>query len=236
MCHSYAFVFTGPVMGKMLFIVVDANSNWPEAVIMNSTTASQTIVVLQNLFARYRLPQQLVSDKGPHFVSDEFQHFLAINCIKHLRCTPYHPSSNGSAERPVQTVKQVVNSESHGGSPLEQTLSTFLMQYSWTPHTATETPPSTLFLGRPLRTRLELLRLNIAARVRVKQVDQKAHYDQHCQPRKLHVEQMVFACNMREGPKPEVGPQSGEGPDWTTDLLGAGVRKIAVEETHRLSS
>ena len=35
--------FAGPVRGKMLFIAVDAHSKCPEAVIMNSTTASQTI-------------------------------------------------------------------------------------------------------------------------------------------------------------------------------------------------
>ena len=71
--------FAVPVRGKLLFIAVDAHSKWPEAVVMNSTTASQVILVLWNLFAHYGLPEQLVSDNGLQFVSDEFQHFLATN-------------------------------------------------------------------------------------------------------------------------------------------------------------
>ena len=205
--------FAGPVMGKMLFVVVDAHSKWPEAVIMNFTTSRQTIPVVRNLFALYGLPEQLVSDNGPQFISDEFQHFLASNGIKHLCCAPYHPPLNEAEERHVQTVKKAVKSGSHGGTPLEQTLSTFLMQYRSTPHATTGTPPSTLFLGSPLRTRLDLLRPNIVARVRAKQVDQKAYCDWRCQLRKLHIGQMVFTRNMREGPnrvpgvvKDQIGP------------------------------
>ena len=112
--------FAEPVRGKMLFIAVDAHSKWPDAVVINSTTASQMILVLRNLFAHYGLPEQLVSDNGPRFISDEFQHFLATNGIKHLRCAPYHTSSNGAAERLVQTVKQAVKSGSYGESRLHQ--------------------------------------------------------------------------------------------------------------------
>ena len=75
--------FAEPVRGKMLFIAVEAHSKWPEAVVMNSTAASQTIVVLPNLFGCNELPEQLMSDNGPQFVSDEFQHFLAANVVKH---------------------------------------------------------------------------------------------------------------------------------------------------------
>lgn len=41
--------FSGPVMGKMLLVVTDAHSKWPEVQAMNSTTVSKTIEVLQEL-------------------------------------------------------------------------------------------------------------------------------------------------------------------------------------------
>ena len=60
---------------------------------MSSTSAEQTVVVLRQLFATYGLPLQLVSDNGSQFTAVKFQHFLKENGVKHIRCTPYRPSS-----------------------------------------------------------------------------------------------------------------------------------------------
>ena len=98
--------FAGPFAGKMFLIVVDAHSKWPEVHIMSSTTAAKTIAVLRELFARYGLPHQLVSDNGPQFAAEEFTMFLRVNGVKHIKYAPYHPASNGAAERMVQMMKQ----------------------------------------------------------------------------------------------------------------------------------
>ena len=100
--------FAGPFLGKMFLIVVDAHSKWPEVVPMITTTASRTIEALQALTARYGLPELLVSDNGPQFTSDDFAQFMRANGIKHIRCAPYHPSSNGLVERFVQTFKRAM--------------------------------------------------------------------------------------------------------------------------------
>jgi len=75
---------------------------------MYSITAQKTITELRKLFAACGLSEQLVSDNGPQFVSDEFATFMKMNGIKHICCAPYHPSSNGAAERFVQTFKKVM--------------------------------------------------------------------------------------------------------------------------------
>ena len=93
-------------MGKMFLVIVDAYSMWPEVLIMNSTTSQKTIEALRNMFSRYGLPEQLVSDNGPQFASSEFAHFMPANGIKHIRSVPYRPSSNGQVERLVQTLKR----------------------------------------------------------------------------------------------------------------------------------
>ena len=64
--------FAGPFMEKTYFIWVDAHSKWPEVITMSSTTSQKTIDVLRSLFARYGIPEQLVSDNGPQFTSEEF--------------------------------------------------------------------------------------------------------------------------------------------------------------------
>ena len=95
------------VKGQEFLLVVDSHSKWMEVFPMRSTTANATIEVLRALFSRYGLPLEVVSDNGPRFVAREFQTFLKMNCIKHTLCPPYHPSTNGLAERHVQTFKRM---------------------------------------------------------------------------------------------------------------------------------
>ena len=93
----------------MFLVVVDAFSKWAEVVCMTSTTAEQTIAALYTMFSRNGLCQQQVSDNGPQFISEEFQAFMMQNGIQHIKCVPYHPASNGLAERFVQTLKHALN-------------------------------------------------------------------------------------------------------------------------------
>ena len=44
-------VHVWPIQGKMLLLVVDAHSKWPEACIMSSTTSGRTITELRRMFA-----------------------------------------------------------------------------------------------------------------------------------------------------------------------------------------
>ena len=46
-------------------IVVDAYSKWLEVTPMGSMTSLKTIEVLRSLFARYGIPEEVVSDNGP---------------------------------------------------------------------------------------------------------------------------------------------------------------------------
>ena len=80
----------------MFLFVVEAHSHWPEVIEMKTTAFTASIEELRRLFASHGLPLQLVSDNGPQFMSSEFVSFLKENGVKHVRCTPYHPSSNGA--------------------------------------------------------------------------------------------------------------------------------------------
>ena len=192
--------YAGPFLGKMIFIAVDAHSKWPEACIMNSTTAAKTITTLREMFARYGIPRQLVSDNGPQFVSGEFRQFMLVNGVKHIRSSPYHPASNGAAERLVQTVKQALRSGHQAGHSLEQSLQTFLLRYRITPHATTGVSPCALMFGRDLRTRLHQLTPDIGAHVREQQVRQKDQHDRHSHRREFCIGQAVWSRNFRAGP------------------------------------
>ena len=75
---------------------------------LRSATAAKTVEVLRQLFARYGLLEQVVSDNGSQFTSEEFEEFMKRNGIKHMFSAPYHPATNGLVERFVQTFKKAM--------------------------------------------------------------------------------------------------------------------------------
>ena len=104
----------------MLFVLVDTHSKWPEVFSMSTTTTNVTIEVLRKIFAAHGLPKQLVSDNYPQFTSDDFAVFMKENGVQHIRTAPYHPVSNGLAERFVQSVKMALKASERDSRSLNQ--------------------------------------------------------------------------------------------------------------------
>ena len=125
-----------------------------------STTSCATIGKLRSLFAAYGIPEELVSDNGPQFTSEEFSVFMKNNGIKHTTSAPYHPATKDPAERMVQILKQALKSVP--GTNINHKLSNFLLTYRNTPHSLTGQTPAELFLKRVPRTRLSMLKPNLA--------------------------------------------------------------------------
>lgn len=169
--------FAGPFLGHMFLLVLDAYSKWLEIFLMPTTTSNKTIETLRALFARYGLPEQIVSDNGPQFTSDEFKWFCKSNGVRHITGAPYHPSTNGAIEQAVQTMKKSLKSTVNESGTIQTKLSRFLMSYRTTPHTTTEETPAELFLQRSIRTRLDLLKPKLEDKVAQKQEDQKRFHD-----------------------------------------------------------
>ncbi|KAL5463687.1 hypothetical protein EMCRGX_G032610 [Ephydatia muelleri] len=106
--------FAGPFLGHMYLVLVDAYSKWMEVQVMKTITSSATIEKLRAIFATHGLPCKIVTDNGPSFVSQEFREFMEQNGIVHIKSAPYHPATNGLAERAVQTFKQGLRLNSIG--------------------------------------------------------------------------------------------------------------------------
>lgn len=72
------------------------------------THCNKVLKKLVCFFARFGLPDVLVSDNGPPFNSHNFVNFLERQGIRVMKSPPYNPASNGQAERLVRTVKEVL--------------------------------------------------------------------------------------------------------------------------------
>lgn len=142
--------FAGPFKGKTYLIVVDAHSGWPEIVSTSSMTSKTVIQHLSVMFATHGLPDVLVSDNGTPFVSAEFQEFVTRHGIRHKTSAPYHPSTNGTAERMVQTLKQMLRKSSGGGSSTD--LLRILFAIRTTPRATTGRSPAEMLMNRTPRS------------------------------------------------------------------------------------
>ncbi|XP_055543286.1 uncharacterized protein K02A2.6-like [Wyeomyia smithii] len=97
-----------PVDGICFLVVVDPYTKWPEVYANKSTTSSATTKMLSQAFATFGVPETIVSDNGTQFTSHEFQVCCEKQGIRHILTAPYHPQSNGLAERFVDTLKRTL--------------------------------------------------------------------------------------------------------------------------------
>ena len=151
--------FAGPFLGSMWLLAMDAHSKWPSVIrIANYPTTEITIAGLDALFTIWGLPKTLVSDNGPQCASADFANWCRSNGIVHMTSAPFHPSSNGEAERLVGVFKRAMQrSVVKEGLEKDQAARAFLREYRSIPHSTTGRTPAELMLGRQFRTRVSLL-------------------------------------------------------------------------------
>jgi hypothetical protein len=163
----------------------------------------QTIKELRKLFARYGLPECVVSDNGPQLVSDDMKKFFRNNGIRHSLSPPYHPATNGAAERCVQTVKSALKKHllcDKQATDLSHALQNFLLHYRVTPHATTGRAPADMFLQRSPRTRFSLLKPDVTSTVHQKQeVQVRNHKSSTKVPNTYSVGEIVRVKNVHSG-------------------------------------
>ena len=213
--------FAGPFMGKMFLVLVDAYSKWVEVECMSSITASALVKCLRKIFASHGLPQVVVNDNGPSFVSEEFKIFLRRNGIKQLFSAPYHPESNGQAERAVRTFKEAMKVLKHGD--IDTKLARLLFNYRITPHTTTGRTPAELLLKRELRSAFHLLRPDQKLEMKGKQWEMERMTDCKTRLRTFSVNELVWVRNFGLGHKWVKGR--------VIKMVGAVTYDVMVEQT-----
>ncbi|XP_037515314.1 uncharacterized protein K02A2.6-like [Rhipicephalus sanguineus] len=193
--------YAGPFEGRMLLILVDAKSKWLEVAIVPSATAEQTVEHLRDIFARFGLPRCIVTDNGTPFTGKAFQDFVLGNGIKHLRTAPFHPASNGLAERAVRTVKDGLKKTT--GGDLKLRLARWLLMYRRAPRPK-GTSPSELMLAYPMKAKMDLCIPRRGEEVRPKQSQTES---------KEHAEKKKKGPRFKKGDKVAVR-NFGRGPKW----------------------
>ena len=94
-----------------------------------------------------------MTDNATTFMSQESQAWCKQRGIVHLTGAPYHPATNGAAERLIQSFKQALRKSS---LPPKEALQEFLMRYRRIPF-ASGLSPSELLNGRRIRAQIDTL-------------------------------------------------------------------------------
>ncbi|GFR83010.1 transposon Tf2-9 polyprotein [Elysia marginata] len=139
--------------GHNWLVMVNAHSKYPCIHPMSSISTKATTRRLDEDFAHLGYPHAIVTDNTACFLSTEFQTWCEQRGIQHLHGAPYHPETNGAAERLVQTFKESLKKSD---LPPANALQEFLMLHRRTP-LASGTSPSELLNGRQIRTKRDII-------------------------------------------------------------------------------
>ncbi|CAF1605744.1 unnamed protein product [Adineta ricciae] len=152
--------FAGPFWNSKWLVIVDAKSKYPFVIDMqHDTTASHLIHALEQVFDFVGPPATLVSDNGPPFTSFQMSKFYEKYGISHTTTAPYHPVSNGLAERFVRSFKDgMLKQQNSGCSNKFLALRNVLRSYRWSPHTSTNSSPANLFFQHSIRTAFDVMK------------------------------------------------------------------------------
>lgn len=97
--------------GKQFLLVIDYYSRFPEIAFTSGTTNDAVINKLKDMFAKWGIPHEIVSDNGPPFASDQLYKFSHEYDFKHTFTSPYCQQANGEAESVVRIAKILKQSD-----------------------------------------------------------------------------------------------------------------------------
>ena len=79
-------------------MAVDYVPKWAEAQALPTNDARVVVKFLKRLFSRFRVPKNLISDRGIHFANDQLTKVLQKYGVYHRFETPFHLQTSGQIE------------------------------------------------------------------------------------------------------------------------------------------
>ena len=134
--------------GKEYLITIDYRRNFWEADRLLDSNASTVILELKSHYARHGIPDQVMSNNGPQFVSTEFATFAKTWEFDHLPSSPGNSNAKGKAESGVKTAKRFLRKSISAG--MDPYLA--FLDCRNTPTQAMTTSPAQRLMGRRTKT------------------------------------------------------------------------------------
>ena len=95
---------------EYILVVSDYATRFPEAIPLCRFTATAVAEQLVDLFAKFGIPKEILTDQGTNFTSQLLKELYSLLGVQAIRTTPYHPQTDGHVERFNQTLKNMLKS------------------------------------------------------------------------------------------------------------------------------
>ena len=115
-------------------------------------------VLLDQLFSRFGMPEELLSDQGPEFESELVAEWCKALSVRKIRTNPYRLTTNGMLERFHRTLNQIIGSlVSEGQRDWDGCVQSVMAAYRASKHVVTGFSPNFLMLAREVRAPIDLV-------------------------------------------------------------------------------
>ena len=90
-------------------VFMDYLTKWPEVfAVPDQTALTIAWLLVEQVISRHGVPSQLLSDRGPAFLSNLVQELCAVMGMKKVNTTAYHPQTDGLVERFNRTLTDML--------------------------------------------------------------------------------------------------------------------------------
>jgi hypothetical protein len=137
---------------RFILTVLDLATHYPEAIPLPDHTAQRVATALAGVFSHFGFPEECLSDLGPELMSEVMQIFMQDFKITQIRCSAYHPETNGACERFHRTLKSMIRSlTTEFKDEWDECLPWILFAYREIPMETTGFSPFEMLFGRDVR-------------------------------------------------------------------------------------
>ncbi|GFW02478.1 retrovirus-related Pol polyprotein from transposon 412 [Trichonephila clavipes] len=142
-----------PERYKFILVITDHFTKWCELIPLRKASAQTIANAFFNTYiARYGAPISLISDNGPQFISDVFEHLSHRLDIKHMKTVTYRPQSNLTERVNRNLVQMIASFVEENHENWDQFLHEFAFALRTAVNETTNKTPAELFLGRKIIT------------------------------------------------------------------------------------
>lgn len=144
---------------RYILTLMDYATRYPDAVALPSIETERVAEALVEMFSRFGVPNEVLSDRGTNFTSDLMKEVARLLSVRQLHTTPYHPMANGMVEKFNGTLKLMLKRMcAEKPKDWDRYLAPLLFAYREVPQASMGFSPFELLYGRHVRGPLAILK------------------------------------------------------------------------------